>query len=272
MEEKNTWRFFVFTFDFKLTTGDQNVGTVYLPSNDVVNIPVIIYCHGWGGNRALYPTIEQLRFRAEQENIAIVAFDFYGCGDTGGNYALMTYTRWKENLSDIVTWIISQPFSNKDKIGCFSLSSGTTASLRMAAEGRRLSFIISVATCASAHFGMDIGGPAKVLADNLEYLISGGTAKIFGVDFSLDFFVDTISRAPIHTISQIQCPVLFLQGTADNTFRCADAKMAYDLMKDNNPVTKTEYTLIDGGNHGLDNAIDTAVEKIFEWLMPILSG
>ena len=260
----------MFTFDFKLESGDQNIGTVYLPSEKATNIPVIIYCHGWGGDRELYPTMHFLCERAMRENIAVVTFDFFGCGDTGGDYSQMTYTRWKQNLSEIFSWVKSQSFSQNDKIGCFSYSSGTTAALRMASEENTLSFIISVATCVSAHIGMDVGGPTKLLADNMDMLMSGGTMKLFGVDFGLNFYVDTVSKAPIHSIGQIRCPVLFLQGTADNTFRCADAKMAYDLLKHHNPHSQTAYILVEGGNHGLDNMPEEAVNKTFEWLDSVI--
>ena len=62
----------MFSFDFQLTTGDKNIGTVYLPHEHATNLPVIIYCHGWGGSRYLGLTVAALR---EQMNCALVAFD-----------------------------------------------------------------------------------------------------------------------------------------------------------------------------------------------------
>lgn len=258
------------TYDFKLTTGDLNVGTVYLPYEDATDISVIVYCHGWGGRRQLWTPTQALCDKAIKEGIALVTFDFFGCGETSGDYKQMTYSRWKDNLSEIISWVKLQPFSNNDKIGCYAFSSGSTAAFRMAAEDERLAFIISVGTCISTHIGMGSGGPAKLLVDNLESLKSCGTANIFGIDFGIDFFVDTISKAPIHVMSKIKCPVLFLQGTADNTFRCADAKMAYDLMVLDKPNTKTAYIPIEGGEHELDNKADEAMKVTFDWLMPIL--
>jgi pimeloyl-ACP methyl ester carboxylesterase len=259
----------MFSFNFKVDIGDQNVGTVYLPNDNSKNIPVVIYCHGWGGNRNLWHPTEKLCEMAINNNIAIVTFDFYGCGETGGDYSKMTYSRWKNNLSDIVSWVSSQPFADKSKIGCYAFSSGSTAALRFASEDSRLAFIISVGTCISAHIGMGGGGPAKLLADNFESLLSGGTTKIFGIDFVIEFFTDTVSKAPIHTLLQIKCPVLFLQGTADNTFRIADAKMAYQLMMyENLPVTHIEIT---DGKHELDNVANEAMQIVFHWLLPKIS-
>ncbi|MHB1153515.1 MAG: alpha/beta hydrolase family protein [Eubacteriales bacterium] len=247
-------------YNFNLSVGDKNVGTVYLPDENCIKLPVIIYCHGWGGNRSLPAALNW----SLEEKVAIVTFDFYGCGDTGGNYNQMTYRRWKENLYDIITWVSEQRFADIARIGCYVFSSGSTAALRLAAEDNRIRFIISVGTCISAHIGMSNGGPGKLLADNFEELQSGGTATIFGVDFPLDFFRDTVSNAPIQTIKNIKCPTLFLQGTADNVYRCADARMAYDLMRyENNP---TELVEINGGNHGLDNVADEASKVIMNWL------
>jgi len=250
-------------YDFRLDSGDKNTGTVYLPDEYIgEKLPVLIYSHGWGGNRGLGAVLQ----RVLEKEIALVSFDYFGCGETGGDYSLMTYRRWKENLHDIVDWIFEQSFADTNKIGCYGFNSGSTSALRLAAEDKRIKYIISVGTCISVHIGMGGGGPAKLLADNIEHLQSGGMVKIFGVDFPLDFYLDTIINAPIqkHIVGNIKCPVLFLQGLEDNTFRCADARMAYDLLKyENVPVKLVE---IENGDHGLDNVADKASGVIFEWL------
>ena len=258
------------TYDFRLTTGDFNIGTVYLPSDDAKNLPVIVYCHGWGGRRQLWTPTQALCDNAMREGFALVTFDFFGCGDTGGDYTQMTYARWRDNLSEIVSWVESQSFSNNTKIGCYAFSSGSTAALRMAADGQRLAFIISVGTCISVHYGMGSGGPARLFADNLEKLLSGGTANIFGIDFGIDFYIDTILNAPIYSMHKISCPVLFLQGTSDNTYRCADAKIGYDLVVLNKSNTKSAYMPIDGGEHELDNMPYEAMKRAFQWLLSII--
>jgi dipeptidyl aminopeptidase/acylaminoacyl peptidase len=258
----------MFTFDFKLEEGDKNVGTVYLPNKNDKNLPVIIYCHGWGGKRQLWTPTEKLCETAIGNNIALVTFDFFGCGDTGGDYRYMTYRRWKENLSAVLDFVCKQSFADEDKIGCYSFSSGSTAALRLAAEGNRIAFVISVGTCISAHIGMNGGGPAKLFINNIESLLSGGTANIFGTDFPIDFFIDTVNNAPIQTIKKIKCPILFLQGTADNPYRKADAKMGFELMnRENLSATHIE---IDGGTHELDNVTNEAMKIVFDWLLPLI--
>ncbi|GHV06651.1 hypothetical protein FACS1894217_05760 [Clostridia bacterium] len=258
----------MFSYNFTLTTGDKNIGTVYLPAENTVNIPVIIYCHGWGGNRKLWTPTEKLCEIAVNKNIALVTFDFFGCGETGGDSSKITYARWKNNLAEIISWVVDQTFSDKNKIGIYAFSSGSTAALRLATEDKRIAFIVSVGTCISTHIGMGKGGPAKLFADNLGTLISGGIVNILSADFDINFYLDTISNAPIHTIDKIRCPVLFLQGTADNVFRCSDAKMAYEIMKQSNLAAT--HIEIKGGKHELDNVIKEAMNAVFDWLIPIL--
>ena len=208
----------------------------------------------------------QMTPRASATGIALVTFDFYGCGDTGGDFSQMTNARWKDNLSDIISWVQTQSFSNNEKIGCYAFSAGTAPALRLAAEDQRLAYVISVGTCISTHYSMRNGGPAKVMVDNLDKLLAGGTAKIFGYKLKLNFFTDAISNAPIHMMKKIKCPTLFLQGTADDVFRCADAKMAYDLIMTGTPHEKTAYIPLEDAVHTLDNKIDKAMETVFNWL------
>jgi uncharacterized protein len=258
----------LFAYDFQLTSGDMNTGTVYLPSKESKNIPTIIYCHGWSGSRQLWLPTEKLCEKALLSNIALITFDFFGCGETGGDYTLMTFERWKNNLSDIFSWCTSQPFADVHKIGCYSFSAGSTAALRLAQEDDRIAFIVSVGTCISSHINMVGGGPSKIFADNYKEILSGGKKEIFGVKFGAEFFVDAISNAPIHKMKKIKCPSLFLQGTADNPFRCADAKMAYQIMK--NEGLSADYVELKNGNHELDNVIDDALYHMFNWLSSIV--
>jgi len=253
------------TFQFSLNNPDKNVGTVYLPTSDCLNIPVIIYCHGWGGSRQLNPSTNLLMQKVTSSRKAgFVTFDFFGCGETGGDYTQMTYSRWKDNLSDIVDWVTKQSWANKERIGFFAISSGTTAALRLAMECKGLAFIISVATCISTHIGMSTGGPGKIFADHIESLMNGGTAELFGVSFGIDFFKDTISNAPIMRMNDIKCPVFFLQGEADNPFRRSDAKMGFEFMQKTNQPAK--YKEIKGGDHALDNRPEECVASVMNWL------
>ena len=252
------------TFSFTLPDGDQNAGDVYLPHESAVCAPVLVYCHGWGGGKTLSAPMDGIVTRALQEGMAVVAFDFFGSGETGGDMRDMTYTRWKENLRAVWNWTAQQSFADPARIGCYAFSSGSTAALRLAAETEGFAFLISVGTCITANIAMNNGGPAKLLVENLPHLQSGGTVPVLGVDFGLAFYLDTVQHAPVHTIKNVKCPVLFLQGTNDNIYRITDARMAHHILRENGRPSM--HIEIEGGSHSLGNKAGEALRHVFEFI------
>ena len=115
------------TSDFRLPGGDRNVGTVYTPDFGSELMPAMIVCHGWGGNRALDPFRQELCSRLINRGMAVVTFDFFGCGDTGGSYSEMTYGRWTDNLAAVYAWVVGQDWADPARIGSLGISSGSTA-------------------------------------------------------------------------------------------------------------------------------------------------
>jgi len=260
------------TIAFRLDAGDRNYGEVYLPDRFEGRLPVLIHCHGGGmgcsGN--LGGLGAAARDRAVAQGWAFATFDCYAGGKTGGDYGKMTYGCWAQNLIDVIGWLGAQSYIAPERIGALGISCGSTTALRAAAMGTRLRFICSVASCITVHIGMwGQGGAAKCFVDNLDTLLAGERRPLFGVEFEKEFFIDDISNAPVHALleGKVTCPVLFLQGAADNVFRCSDARLAYDIMhRAGRPANYIEYP---EGNHGLDNVSARATEDLFQWLEAI---
>jgi pimeloyl-ACP methyl ester carboxylesterase len=249
--------------DFRLGGGDKNVGSVYLPDTVEGKLPVALFCHGWGGSRALHPSAQAVCSALVGKQAAMVALDFYGCGETGGSFDRMSYRRWTSNLRDVFAWVSDRDWADGGKIGCFAVSSGTTAALRFAEEGAGAAFVISVATCLGLYMNMP-AGPGKVLVDNWETLSGGGTAEVFGVPLRIDFFKDFVGKAPVYRLESISCPVFFLQGGADNIWRRSDARIGFELMRRKGLPAK--HLEIKGGNHNLDNVPEACAREAVQWL------
>ncbi len=254
------------TSRFRLLTGDRNAGDVFLPDDADGKLPVVVYCHGWGGNRLPGGSTRAVLDRAVRAGMAFVTFDFFGCGETGGSYSEMSYGRWTANLRDVVEWVALQRWADPAKVGCFGISSGTTPALRLAETDRTLAFVISVATCLGLFINMP-NGPARVLVESWDTLASGGSAEVFRIPFTLEFFRDFIGSAPVYGLESISCPVYFLQGELDNPYRRADAWTGYQVMKRRGlPVA---YQEIPGAGHGLDEAPERCADEVLGWLARI---
>lgn len=249
--------------DFRLPDGDRNAGTVYLPDATEGPMPAVIVCHGWGGNRTLEPFSLDLCSRLTERGMALVTFDFFGCGETGGLYSEMTYGRWGENVSAIHTWVATQGWADPGRIGTLGISSGSTAALRHARQYPETAFVISIATCLGLYISMP-RSPARIFAEGIEALLGGETAEVFGVSFPVAFFRDFVQNAPIFDLDAIRCPVFFMQGSKDNPFRRSDAWLGNEMRRYYGvPV---HYREIEGGDHGLNEGHEEAVDAVIAWL------
>jgi dipeptidyl aminopeptidase/acylaminoacyl peptidase len=251
--------------DYRLPDGDRIAGSLYLPEDRNASLPVMIVGHGWGGDRRLDPFRQELGTRLVSRSMAIITLDFYGCGETGGPYAEMTYGRWVENLADVYRWATTQPWADPARIGCLGISSGSTAALRFARE-HGAAFVISIATCLGLYISMP-NSPARTFVREAEGLLRGGRAGVFGISFPLEFFRDFIGHAPVYHVDEIACPVFFLQGVKDNPFRRSDAWLGYQLRRDRDAPVR--YLEIADGDHGLNSAPEESVDAILAWLETI---
>lgn len=253
-------------YDFQLENNDNNSGWYYLPDQYETPMPVMVHCHGWGGSRAISDSVRPLRKAVLAQKMAFVTFDFYSCG-TMKDKEFTTYERWVQNLSDMFDWIEEQEWADKDKIGCFAHSSGTIAALRFAARDKRPAFVISAASCITPQIDMERGGAGKVLAQHCETLLRGGSADMFGQQFPLPFFQDTIAHAPMFYLNQITCPVFFLQGGNDNPYRRADAFLGHLLME--HAGLQNKYLELPGGDHCLNGVEKQYCPEVIHWLNEI---
>jgi dipeptidyl aminopeptidase/acylaminoacyl peptidase len=259
------------TFNYQLADGDRNVGTVYLPEKQAAAVPVLVVCGGGISDRQPGPFTVELCTRLTEAGAGVVTFDFYSTGETGGDPSDWTYGRWAANLTDVCTYVSAQEWADGDRIGALGVSAGSTAVLRCAIDTRKLAAGIAVATYLG-HFASMPDGPAKQLIDHLDTLVAGSTVELKGgssvvYHFGIDFFKDAIGGAPIYRLHNVTCPILFLQGGADNVYRRSDARLGYDLLRSYD--LPASYHEIEAGDHVLWNVPREGADAVLAWLRKI---
>src|SRR5919199_5100146 len=150
---------------FQIDFGDRNVGSLFLPEGASTTLPVLVICHGWPSDRHLYEFPAELVARGTDAGMAVVTFDFYSSGDTGGDPSGMSDARWASNLQDICPWNAEQSWADPAPTIALGISSGSTAVLRCARASSALAAGISVNTCLGHYIGMP-NGPARRLIEN----------------------------------------------------------------------------------------------------------
>ena len=256
---------------FRLKNGDKNFCRLYLPYKGAKNIPVIIYCHGWtkpilGGGRIYGGAPKQVRDEAIKNGMVFISFDQFGEYRTWGDNRYFTHARWGEGVNDVFVYIVQSGLSQKGLIGCFGISSGTTAAFRMEQKYQKLAFIVSVATAISNNI-INPGGPRQFYLDNKEILDNGGLVKYCGKKISKLFFEDDDKNLCIEHMDKVKCPTLFLQGDKDNSRRKQDALDGFDALKSYG--VPTEYLLVEGGGHGLEERAELCAQKTVEFVKKI---
>jgi len=251
-----------------LTIDDADATPVdyYLPESGEGPFPVFLYSHGFDNSKELNESLIVLRDAVLKNNMAFVAYDGPSFGSNTIPRNEFTYGRWVDSVEGVVQWIKKQPWAISGKIGSLGISSGTTANLRYAVKSDDLAWIISIATCSSTNVGMNDSLLQKFALSKLHD--TNEVAPSFGGRSEGEkFWWDFVAHSPIYNLKDISCPVFFLTGTHDGSFRRGDAWSAYQDMLYRKQSVK--YLELEGGDHSLDNRAQERADLSIEWLKEI---
>ena len=99
--------------------GNTLRGVLNLPQacDEGCRVPVWMNIHGFGGNKCGYKNlyVQQAR-KLEKNGIAGVRFDFFGNGESDGEFDEMTFTSLLEDAEDIFAWIKEQPWADTNHL------------------------------------------------------------------------------------------------------------------------------------------------------------
>lgn len=94
-------------------------GIVTLPAAEGPH-PCVLLLHGFTGSVSGYKYLNTRIARDLAENgIGCVRFDFYGCGESDGEFEDMSFTGLYKDAEDMYAWMALQDFADKDKL-CLS--------------------------------------------------------------------------------------------------------------------------------------------------------
>jgi pimeloyl-ACP methyl ester carboxylesterase len=107
-------------------------------------------CHGFTGNRV---EAHRLFVRAAREfcrrGILTARFDFYGSGESEGEFHEMTLSSEIEDLGAILDYLLRRPEVDPRKVGALGLSMGGVVALARAAADGRIRFVVTWSAPAS---------------------------------------------------------------------------------------------------------------------------
>lgn len=238
-------------------------GKIYFPANQPHMLyPCVIICHGIPGSGAPRPSndpgYEGLAERFASLGLAAVIFNFRGCGDSGGNFDMMGWTR---DLSAVLDKILNTPFIDPTRIILVGFSGGGAAAINVSADNANV-------------FGMAVvGTPSnfEIFSKDVSVIIQD--FKDRGIIRNPDFPVDAkkwehgfVEIEPRKWITYFKGKsLLIIHGDDDELIPLDQAKELYRHA----PSGITKLKIIPGGRHRLrlDSRCQDALE---DWSLELL--
>ena len=221
--------------------GQVIAGVLHLPVPDTENQPCVIASHG------LFSTKDSekytfLGYRFARRGIALLRFDFRGCGESGGRISESTVSDRIEDLNMAMGFVRSHPRIGP-RIGLMGSSLGGFISLITAAGEEDIRAVVTWAT--------------PFTLDGLEEKRVEGEMAVLGEEFFQDI--------KTHDLTSILGKVvncLVIHGDRDELVPVEHARMIYERL---NEPKKME--IIEGGDHRLTHPVhrEKAIETSLDW-------
>lgn len=212
--------------------------------------PSLIILHGWGGNAGL---MLPLAVPMHQAGLNVLLLDArnHGFSDSAGFSSL---PRFAEDAGAAADWVKAHSRDPGKRVALLGHSVGAGAVLLEASRRDDIAAVISIAAFAHPEWMM-----RRYLA---RFRVPG-----FCISWILRYVEWVIGYryteiAPMNTACRIQCPILLVHGTADETVPVTDAR----AIRDHCPGEKPELLLIEGGRHDSVEEVEHHADRLVAFL------
>lgn len=214
--------------------GNKVCGILSNPSLDC-NIPIIILCHGFTTSKdnSTYTRLEQI---LNKENIATFRFDFFGHGESEGNFEDITISKAVDDIESAVQYLKAKGFS---KLGLMGSSFGGMSSLMAASHSSDL-FVLILKSPVSDY--LEVEKLRKTPEEMEEWKVKGW---IFHKDRKLNYtFVEDFANNNAYEVARnITVPTLIIHGDDDDTVPIEQSKKLAST------IQNSKLEIITGADH-----------------------
>ena len=108
--------------------------TVPVDYNAENKYPMVILCHGHGGNHNEWGGFDVITNGLADKGIISVTLDYPGCDASKESFQLNTMTNMKADTLDVINYMLSNYSVDKDKVGIFGYSMGGRIALELLSD------------------------------------------------------------------------------------------------------------------------------------------
>lgn len=183
--------------------GNQLIGVLH----DSGSKKLVIFCHGFTGNKVEAKRIFVEAARAfAAEGMSALRFDFYGSGDSAGDFADTRLSHNIANLNDAILWGRQHGY---ERFAVLGLSMGAATAILTVADTPVEALITwSAVPDLEQLFGSYVDDVQRLMAQVDEHEHNGWIIK-------KEFWQDAMRYDIKKALAKITIPKLIIQGTAD---------------------------------------------------------
>ncbi|KIL37207.1 hypothetical protein SD71_00235 [Cohnella kolymensis] len=190
-------------------------GMLHAPDHITGKSPAVILFHGFTGSKtgAQFVFVELCR-RLEKKGIASVRFDFSGSGESDGDFMGTTLTSQLSDASNILDYVRSLDFVDKEKVMILGMSLGGVIASLLAAD-RKDEIHALCLWCPAAIVVQDLK-EGKLQNIDISHLDNWEYIDVRGLKLGKDFVNDALCWDIYATASYYNKNVLLIHGDQDD--------------------------------------------------------
>lgn len=202
--------------------------TVQMPSrlNRLGDVPLVVLCHGFTGNRGGDTHFTQLALDLAEEGIATVRMDFPGCGESTEPYTAYTLTNMADDVEDAILYMIAEYGADGPRALVGHSMGGRLASLYPQMRNSYLSALVLWSPANGTGLqGLDflnVEDFSQVEAVAAEALANGKAGTKWGVEISDVFVQEMQDSDPNAALREAGLPVLLTYAGHETLFNEAN--------------------------------------------------
>jgi uncharacterized protein len=227
----------------KLTFTDSHnnkvVGILSNPKEDT-DVPIMILCHGFSSSKE-GRTRETLEQRYNELGVATFRFDFFGHGESEGDFAEITVSKGVDDIRSAVTFLNELGYT---KIGLFGASYGGNTAFLAAAQVPEL-FVLVLKCPVSDNIGESIAQSTNITREKWKKQGYTEYKHEFGTNTKVNytFYTDPMNTIGYQEAAKINIPTLIVHGDADTLVPIEQSKKLHNLIK------KSKLIIVPGCDH-----------------------
>ncbi|WP_139492426.1 alpha/beta hydrolase [Brevibacillus dissolubilis] len=184
---------------------------VHRPEGDG-KFPVIVICHGFVGNRIgvnrLF--VKAARYFASQ-GIAVLRFDYEGCGESDGEYGTYGMERFLEQTRHVIDYVWTHPKIDQERFFLLGHSLGGAIAALTAARDERINKLLMWAAVGHPHRDL-----VRIVGEEeVEKLETQKAIDHLGYELQAEFFDSLIDYHPLKEVQAYAGDVFLAHGTDD---------------------------------------------------------